>query len=117
MALSYQDALNALAVLVADSNVTAATLRTLVSQLDITSTGSVTVLYSGALENGVSAGDLARGIASQDNVRILDNTEAAKFLDLGQNTNLRSALTQVFNSKVLRVRVTRRQYCQLITAN
>ena len=87
MALTYSRALDQLAHLRATNTLNAATLQDVVNSLDVTATGNVTVLYSGKL-NGVDTGDIARGMyANGDSVRIIDNTDAAKFLDIRSNVD------------------------------
>ena len=74
-------------------------LRALISQLDISSAGTTTVLYSGGVPGGGGARDAALAIAAQDStVRIIDSTEAAKFLDWENNDLLRQKLVQLFGS-------------------
>lgn len=72
---------------------TVAQLRALIAQVDIAATGTVTVFYSGAMPDGGRAIDVARDLASQAaSVRIIDNTEAAQFLNLDVNLALRAKL-------------------------
>lgn len=77
-------------------------LRQLIAQLDISANGDYTVLYSGGLAGGGSARDVAMEIATSDlNARIIDNTEAARFLNLadeGGNELLRQKLEDLFGS-------------------
>ena len=58
-------------------------LRDLISQLDVTGTASgVTVLYSGG-----DSGSIVNTLVGQgEDIRIIDATEAAQFLDLNENT-------------------------------
>jgi hypothetical protein len=79
---------------------TADQLRTLIAQVDIFATGSTTVLYSGKLPNGNDAGDVTRAMLAQGaDIRILDTTDAAKFLDLNQNPDLLNKLKQIFGDE------------------
>jgi hypothetical protein len=57
-------------------------LRDLITQINISTNGSITVLYSGRLPDGTTgAGDVAQGLATHSNdVRLLDNTASGKFL-------------------------------------
>lgn len=79
-------------------------LLQIIEKLDIHASGSVTVLYSGiaAVEyydsgKKISAGSIAQSILDNgDDVRIIDNTEAAKFLDVNRNTALLDALERIF---------------------
>ena len=88
---------------------TAEDLRNIIERLEVSSPGSVTLLYSGSYgypssisSEKIAAGELARSIASVNSeVRLLDNSEAARFLDIsdkyGQaNYSLLDALKQVF---------------------
>lgn len=77
---------------------TEAGLRALISQLDITSTGQVTVLYSGMMGDNVSNSSIIQGMLSNgDDIRVLDKTEAYKFLDISQNEALADALRIIFD--------------------
>ncbi|ALR01933.1 hypothetical protein [Xylella fastidiosa] len=58
-------------------------LRDLINQLDIHSSGSITVLYSGDTANGVSNSQILQGMLHNgDAIRVIDTTEAAKFLNI-----------------------------------
>lgn len=79
-------------------------LRTLISQLDVTATGKVTMLYGGTVGNvGGSVGNISlttvvqEMLASGADIRVIDNTEAAHFLDIGKNPILKDALIRIFN--------------------
>jgi Ca2+-binding RTX toxin-like protein len=72
-------------------------LRALISQLDISASGATTVLYSGSMPNGGGSDDVARALAAQDpTLRVIDNTEAAKFLNLDDNIALRAKVESLF---------------------
>lgn len=60
-------------------------LRNLVNQLDITAgtPGSTTLLYSGGMPGGGDSNSAAKALAlAQPGLRIIDDTQAAKFLDV-----------------------------------
>lgn len=58
-------------------------LRNLVERLDVTAEGKVTVLYSGKVNSGVHSVDVVQAMLSAgDDVRVIDKTEAAAFLDI-----------------------------------
>ncbi|WP_027700291.1 hypothetical protein [Xylella fastidiosa] len=58
-------------------------LRDLINQLDIHSSGSITILYSGYTANGVSNSQILQGMLHNgDAIRVIDTTEAAKFLNI-----------------------------------
>ncbi len=84
MTLTAQQANLALA------NVTTADqLRSVINQLSIYASGSTTVLYSGTTANGVSNSQIIQGmLRNGENIRVIDNTEAAKFLDLRDPNSL-----------------------------
>jgi len=92
MPLSMQDANTALA------NVhTEAELRTLISNLDVTATGNVTLLYSGYVGEGIHSGAVVQGmLLNGESIRVIDSTEAAKFLDFGKNEVFNDALVRIF---------------------
>ncbi|GAB6142171.1 hypothetical protein JCM14076_29000 [Methylosoma difficile] len=72
-------------------------LRNLISELDVTGHGSTTLLYSNSLSGDVEARTLANQLADQNaDIRIVDNTEAAKFLDYDKNSALASKLEELF---------------------
>jgi hypothetical protein len=98
MALTMQEA-NVLL----DNVHTEAELRNLLDQLDINSEGKTTVLYSGNVAEGIGSGDIIKGmLANGDNVRVIDTTEAAKFLDifsdLNKNQKLIDKLENIFGT-------------------
>ncbi|ALR07191.1 calcium-binding protein [Xylella fastidiosa] len=62
-------------------------LRDLINQLDIHSSGSITVLYSGDTANGVSNSQILQGMLyNGDAIRVIDTTEAARFLNVDPTT-------------------------------
>nr|WP_230950309.1 RTX toxin [Xylella fastidiosa] len=66
-------------------------LRDLINQLDIHSSGSITVLYSGDTANGVSNPQILQGMLHNgDAIRVIDTTEAAKFLNIPSNDPYRN---------------------------
>jgi hypothetical protein len=77
-------------------------LRELISQLDVTGESSgVTILYSG----GDSWSIVNKLVEQGEDIRIIDGTEAAQFLDLNENTALRNKLSSLFpDSEGWRVR-------------
>jgi len=81
MALTAQQANQALA------NVTTVDqLRSIINQLAIEASGKTTVLYSGTTANGVDNSSLIQGmLRNGDDIRVIDNTEAAKFLQLDKD--------------------------------
>ncbi|MCW9079600.1 MAG: hypothetical protein OQK74_10575, partial [Gammaproteobacteria bacterium] len=77
-------------------------LRDLISQIDITASGSVTVFYSGDAPDGQNFGDLARDLATdQSDLRIIDHTQIADFLDVDTNTELKAALERIVGGNPL----------------
>ena len=97
MALSFEQAVSQLTSLRSTGNLNATSLRELISALDISASGSVTVLYSGTV-NGVSATEIASGLKNDPVVRVIDKTEAAKFLCLyGVRHDLKKALPESRN--------------------
>jgi Ca2+-binding RTX toxin-like protein len=71
---------------------TAEKLRDLISQLDVTGSGDVTVLYSG----GDSWEIVSTLVDQGENIRIVDRTEAADFLDIDTNDALLEKLDDIF---------------------
>lgn len=59
-------------------------LRDLISHLDVTGQGNVTVLYSG----GNSRGTVNTLVSQGEDIRIVDNTEAGRFHNLRINDEL-----------------------------
>ncbi|WP_434428578.1 calcium-binding protein [Xylella fastidiosa] len=80
-------------------------LRDLINQLDIHSSGSITVLYSGYTANGVSNSQILQGMLHNgDAIRVIDTTEAAKFLNIepgdpNRNEALIQKLQQIIGDK------------------
>jgi Ca2+-binding RTX toxin-like protein len=71
-------------------------LRALIAQLDTTGTGTQTILYSGGFGGGVDSRGVANAIAdSNPNIRIVDKTDAAKFLNLDDNPELKTLLSNL----------------------
>lgn len=81
---------------------TAEGLRALIAQLDVSTHGSTTVLYSGWLNDTVETGDVISEMKKDPSLRILDNTEAFKFLDVidpdsdTHNAKLYQTLVRIF---------------------
>jgi hypothetical protein len=77
-------------------------LRNLINQLSIEAEGKITILYSGSTANGVSNADIIQGmLRNGDDIRVIDKTEAAKFLQVndklpGYNDDLAEKLTILF---------------------
>ncbi|WP_307188955.1 calcium-binding protein, partial [Massilia sp. Root335] len=64
-----------------DAYITLDSLRALATQVDVSATGKVTVLYSGPIAPGISSTGIINGmLANGEDIRVIDNTEAAKFL-------------------------------------
>ncbi len=62
-------------------------LRDLINQLDIHSSGSITVLYSGYTANGLDNSQIIQGMLHNgDDIRVIDTTEAARFLNVDPTT-------------------------------
>ena len=98
MALTAQQANQALAKIT-----TVDQLRSIINQLSIDASGKTTVLYSGVTANGVDNSSLIQGmLRNGDDIRVIDNTEAANFLDLRDrysptyNHSLADKLTSLF---------------------
>ena len=61
-------------------------LRILINQLDITATGTTTILYSGETASGVQTNDIIQAmLRNGEDIRVIGTTEAAKFLFVGPN--------------------------------
>jgi len=99
MSILLQEALTQLATLTNNGRIaTQQELRNLASQVSVYAEGGVTVLYSGALEDGVSAGDVVKEMASNDsNLRVISNTAAAEFLN---DDNFKKAITDSFGLSI-----------------
>jgi len=96
--------------LLADTH-TEVELRSLVSQLDITTTGNVTVLYGGKVGDNIDAGMIIKSMIDNDeDIRVLDKTEASKFLDIRQNAALADALERIFGSRPSTIGSTANQF-------
>ena len=54
-------------------------LRNLINQLDVSTHGSKTILYSGQV-NDIHSSKIINALQKDPNYRVIDNTEAAKFL-------------------------------------
>ena len=100
MGLSVQDAIALLPGISSESE-----LRNLISRIDYSLPGSVTILYSGpsghvgdpAGGRKLSSWEVAKGVSvSSSGVRIIDNTEVGKFLNLYNNAALVECLGRVF---------------------
>ncbi len=72
-------------------------LRALIAQLDVSRPpGGVTAFYSGG-----DAGRIARTLFAQgSDIRIIDDTEASKFLDVEANTDLALKIEQLFDGSI-----------------
>lgn len=88
-------------------------LRDLIFRLDLSTPGSITLLYSGAVideslggPTQVNSRDIVRSmLARGDDIRLVDNTEAAKFLSVNQhnegfNLELIEALEKIFDDSI-----------------
>ena len=61
-------------------------LRMLINQLDITATGTTTILYSGETASGVQTNDIIQAmLRNGEDIRVIGTTEAAKFLNVDPN--------------------------------
>lgn len=96
MSINYDQALSQLAALRQSGNLNQITLRELISSLSIEASGSVTVLYSGSVD-GQQTTEIAKLLAQDSTVRVIDKSDAARFLDLEKNTAFADALDDVFN--------------------
>lgn len=83
MSITYDQALAHLGALTANGRVaTQQELRNLASQVSVTGSGSLTVLYGGDLSSGDHSGAVVRAMAASDsNIRAISKTEAAYFLN------------------------------------
>jgi VCBS repeat-containing protein len=80
---------------------TADALRALANQVSVDAPGKITTLYSGTIGQNLSAGDVVAMMGSQgDNVRIVGNTEASKFLN---SDALVEAVARVFGTTPAKV--------------
>lgn len=81
---------------------TEAELRSLISSLDVSAAGKVTLLYGGDVGGNISSNSVISGmLANGDDIRVIDTTEAAKFLNIdvassSQNTELANTLKRIF---------------------
>ncbi|MGJ0492640.1 IncP plasmid survival protein KfrC family protein [Methylobacter sp.] len=86
-----------------DSIQTEAELRALVSQLDVNAQGKITILYSGSVGNVYSGDVIKTMLANGEDIRVLDKTEASKFLDIfneqNPNQKLIDTLERVFGDR------------------
>ena len=90
MALTAQQANQALAKIT-----TVDQLRSIINQLSIDASGKTTVLYGGPTANGVDNSSLTQDmLRNGDDIRVIDNTAAAKFSDL------RDAKSPTFNHEL-----------------
>ncbi|MGQ0597916.1 S8 family serine peptidase [Aquabacterium sp.] len=83
---------------------TEAQLLGLINELSVNATGKVTLLYSGAFgtdANGskVKSGDVVTKLLNDGaDIRVIDKTDAAKFLDIRENLALKATLERVFGT-------------------
>ena len=63
----------------------------------MTGEGGITILYS----RGVSRGVVNTLVSQRENIRIVDTTEAADFLDLDANPALEAKLRELFRNSDL----------------
>lgn len=88
--------------LLLDGAQTANDLRAIIAQLDISASGSYTVLYSGGVNGDLWTTDVSTALKSHPDARVLDKTEAFKFLDVlderstTYNPKFYDALVRVF---------------------
>ncbi|MGE4472559.1 MAG: hypothetical protein AB7D20_07160 [Sulfuricurvum sp.] len=102
MALTVQEAKNAIQALIdhqkttGETVITQESLRNIIKDLSLDAgNGKTTVLYSGV-------GELPTSLTSDPNLRILDNTQAAKFLEqarIGQNPEFVNALKMLYGEQ------------------
>ena len=72
-------------------------LRDLISQLDVSATGDVTILYSGDVTDTIRSSDIINSmINSGQSVRVIDNTQAYDFLQVQTNQTLNDTLVRIF---------------------
>lgn len=81
-------------------------LRALIRRLDVGADGKITILYSGRAADGVWSTDVIDGLLKAgEDIRVLDKTEAFRFLDVHSQSNpnheLIEALERVFESDPL----------------
>ncbi|PXY95126.1 hypothetical protein DKK76_06990, partial [Frischella perrara] len=74
-------------------------LRNLINQLDVSTSGSKTVLYSDIV-NDTQSKNIIKKLQKDSNYRIIDNTEAAKFLNTAnqEGSPLNKKLRAIFGS-------------------
>jgi hypothetical protein len=97
--LTFDQAMNEL-----DSVHTKEQLTDLIRRLDTNTHGSVTVLYSGMLDSDMHSMDVISGLKNNPDYRILDNTDAFKFLAVTrdvvtgkiENLKLHDKMVQIF---------------------
>ncbi len=70
-------------------------LRKLILEIDASSTGNPTVLFSGRASSGSSYGAAAQALGDQHGARIIQESEVAKFLDFESNSLLVSKLEEL----------------------
>lgn len=99
MSLTMQEAKALLNTINTESTeVAEAELRAIISQLDVDAPGSITLLYSNTLDNGVWTGDVVTALLPTfgKDVRTIDKTQSAEFLDLTKNSELVTTLDKIF---------------------
>lgn len=73
-------------------------LKALAAQVDISTSGSVTVIYSGSSAGGISAHSIVQGmIFNGDDIRVIDRTPAAAFLE---SLDFRAAAARAFGASL-----------------
>ena len=83
-----------------------AALRELINSLDVKSEGNVTLLYSGMMNKNIHSTRIIDVVKMGENNRILDKTEAFKFLDFDadegrpKNKYLKEVLESIFGDNV-----------------
>jgi len=70
-------------------------LRQLIRKIDVSSTGSPTIFFSGESSNGDSFGEAASALGREHDSRIIQKSEIAKFLDVENNVLLSSKLEEL----------------------
>jgi len=105
MSKSYEEALAEL-----DFVQTPEQFSALVDQLSVTAQGAVTVLYSGGYlfpkddKEGFMSGTsiIAAMVENGDDVRVVDKSDAGRFLNSKRNPKLIGALTRIFNEPLVK---------------
>lgn len=101
MSISLEEALAKLGTLTTNGRIATQQELPLASEASVFAQGSVTVLYGGDLDGGVSAGTVVKNMAANDpNLRVISNAPAADFLN---NAFFKDAIARSFGVPLVEV--------------